>query len=79
MVSIICTITVLCKICRSMGKGETYSPLGYLRRLAEEVPLRWTLKKPEGGGHIRQVVSMEMLTGLKVHDTSGEWCIVTHG
>lgn len=61
------------------GKGETYSPLGYLRRLAKEVPLRQTLKEPDGRGHVRQVVSMEILTDLKVHDMSGEWCIVTHG
>lgn len=60
-----------------MGKGD--SPCGYLRRLTEEVPLRWILKEPDGGGHIRQVVSMEMLTGLKVHDMSGERCTVTHG
>lgn len=61
--------------------GRDFSPLVYPGRLAEEVTLRWTEsahRLGSGGGHIRQVVSMEALTGWKVQSMSGEWCIITH-
>lgn len=47
-------------------------PFGVSKKIGRRGALRWTLKEPSGGGYIRQVGSMEMLTGLKVHDMSGE-------
>lgn len=73
VVSIICA-----KVCTSMGGREAYSPLGYPGKLAEEVPLTWTLREPPGqGGRGGQVVSIRTLTGLKERDMCGEQGTIT--